>query len=212
MLVRYHMTREVRTFAPSTRALDALAQMRDLRIRFAPVVENGELVGVVTERDLLRKLPGSAAEEERRAGALILVSHAMSREIVSIGENEHIEAAARMMFEHKFSGLPVVEHDRLIGVLTTGDLLHTLMQNEAAKEGHRLTILLPSFGPGMDLAQLCIDAGLRVNSLLSHRVRAGAFLASVRVTGPWEAVEALLVRLRRDGAILVEGADLRETA
>ena len=96
--------------------------------------------------------------------------------------------------------------------LTTGDLLHTLMQNEAAKEGHRLTILLPSFGPGMDLAQLCIDAGLRVNSLLSHRVRAGAFLASVRVTGPWEAVEALLVRLRRDGAILVEGADLRETA
>jgi len=212
LLVRYHMTRSVRTFAPSTRAEDALEVMRKNKFRFAPVLEEGELVGTVAERDLLRKLPGSLAELERQAGELILVAHAMSRDIVSIGENDHVETAARLIREHRIDGLTVLDRGRLVGVLTTSDLLHTMMQNEATPDSHRLTVLLPPFGPGLDLARACIDAGLAVNTMMRHRSRGGAFLASVRVSGPWDAVERLIATLRDEGAILINGGEVRKSA
>jgi acetoin utilization protein AcuB len=215
MLVRYHMTTAVRTFSPSTRAADALAEMHADRFRFAPVVDGGRLVGVVTERDLVRKLPGTVSDAERRAAApdaIVLVAHAMTRQVLSIRPNAHVEDAARVMSDRKINGLPVVDGGILLGVITASDLLHTLIGNDAAQEGRRVTALLPPRGPGIDLAALCAGAGLRLNHLMRHRARGGAFLASLRVDGPDAAVERLLAALHAGGAMLVESVGVERAA
>jgi len=209
------MTRAVSAFSPGTRAQDALEEMRAGRFRFAPVQEGKALVGVVTEGDLLRLLPGSLAGEERQAerpdGAL-LVAHAMTRNVLPIGPNVHIEDAARIMFERRVNGLPVVEDGTLIGVITTTDLLRTLMENDAAYEGQRLTLILPERGPAVDLAALCAKAGLAIHGLMGHRSRGGAHLVSLRVGGREAAVESLLEALRRAGVVLVESGEAARRA
>ena len=215
MLVRYHMTRAVRSFAPGMRAQEALEEMRTERFRFGPVLDGDELVGVVTERDLLRLLPGSLAGEERQAArpdSALLVAHAMTRNVIPVGPNVHVEDAARILLERRINGLPVLENGALIGVITTSDLLRTLMENDGAREGQRMTLLLPASGPGLDLAKLCATAGLEIHGLMRHRAPSGGHLASLRVGGSQAAVEALLEALRRGGAVLVEGGEAARRA
>src|SRR5512142_705206 len=100
MLVSGRMTREVVTASPGTTLAEGLALMNEKRIRHLPVLQEGRLVGIVSDRDLRGAAPppGSLPEEERsRFLREHRVAEIMKREVVVVDANTAIEEAARMM-------------------------------------------------------------------------------------------------------------------
>jgi acetoin utilization protein AcuB len=128
MLVRDRMSRRVTTVRPEVRLSEAARLMRARKIRHLPVVDRaGRLVGMVTDRDLRQALfaPAVHAEAEDVLGVLeaLSVGDIMTRSVVRIRAAASIRDAARLMYERKLGALPVVERERLIGLITETDVL-----------------------------------------------------------------------------------------
>ena len=96
-------------------------------VRHMPVVTGGTLVGVVTERDLLRAslsaLSGAGSLERRAFLHAVEISRVMSHPPITIHPDASVEEAALMMAERKIGCLPVVEGEELVGMVTETDLL-----------------------------------------------------------------------------------------
>jgi len=97
------------------------------RVRHMPVVHGGKLVGVVSERDLLRASLSSltsVADDQRRAFLHVVeIARVMSSPPIVIDPDSPVEEAALVMAEHKIGCLPVLDGDDLLGMLTETDLL-----------------------------------------------------------------------------------------
>ena len=97
------------------------------RIRHIPVVEDGQLVGLLSERDLM----GAAATKifqlkQKRKSALIktvLIKDVMKKRVISVKPDTPIKAAAHLMADKKIGCVPVIENGELVGLLTTTDIL-----------------------------------------------------------------------------------------
>jgi acetoin utilization protein AcuB len=94
--------------------------------RRLPVTRNGEVIGMVTERDL-RQHTGYLESTK--------VNAAMSASVISVAPNSTVEEAARLMVKHKIGGLPVLENGKLVGIVTTIDMLRAFL--EVVEEFHR---------------------------------------------------------------------------
>jgi acetoin utilization protein AcuB len=126
--VRDWMTRRVVSIRPDARLGEAAALMRTRKIRHLPVVERGgRLVGVVTARDLRQALFAPSVRDGLENLRVVLDSLAvrdvMTRGVISVRAATSIREAARLMHERKVGALPVVERDRLVGLLTESDIL-----------------------------------------------------------------------------------------
>lgn len=122
------MTRSVSTLTPTQSLPLAEALMGLERIRHIPVVDDaGHLVGLVTHRDLLSARISALAplsDDERSTIELAVpVSKIMRREVWTIAPDALAVSAARILRDHKFGCLPVVEEGKLVGILTEADLL-----------------------------------------------------------------------------------------
>ena len=110
-------------------SVDALAKanslMRSYGFRRLPVVDDGQLVGIVTERDL-----------RAHAGHLknTRVNAVMRTSLVTVAPGDTVEEAARLMLKHKIGGLPVVANGILVGIVTTSDLLTAFLRVLQATE------------------------------------------------------------------------------
>jgi acetoin utilization protein AcuB len=133
MLVVERMTRSPVTVTGQTTVQQALDIIAERKLRHLPVLtDDGALVGIVSEKDLLR-----AGSDER-------VEDIMTREIVTTTEYTALEEAARIMTDHKISCLPVMRDEKLVGIITETDLFQLFMELLAAREeGVRLTLLVP---------------------------------------------------------------------
>ncbi|MEJ5186684.1 MAG: CBS domain-containing protein [Candidatus Geothermincolales bacterium] len=115
---------------------DTLRKAREtisrLNLRRFPVIENGRLVGIVTDRDVRQADISSAVVQERRYVEYILdriqVRGIMTPDPITVTPDTPLEEAARLILEHKIGGLPVVEGDRLVGIITETDLIRTLIK------------------------------------------------------------------------------------
>ena len=126
--VRHIMKRKVVTIAAGER----LSTVEDIMtlggVRHIPVVRGGTLVGVVTERDLLRtslsQLNAYGADARRAFLGGVQIERVMSSPAITIGPGDPVEDAARVMAERKIGCLPVVdEGDHFVGLVTETDLL-----------------------------------------------------------------------------------------
>jgi acetoin utilization protein AcuB len=133
MLVLERMTEDPVTITESATVGQALAIIDEKNVRHLPVLDElGSLVGILSERDLWR-----AAGEAS-------VSQVMTREVVTVTEYTALEEAARIMADHKISSLPVMRHDKLVGIITETDLFMIFLELLGAREkGVRLTMLVP---------------------------------------------------------------------
>jgi len=157
MLVRDIMTSPAIAIAPDTTLQDAYRTMQEKGIRHLPVVEEGRLVGVITDRDL-RLATSALAPSPFPPGSR--VSEVMCRAPLTADAIDPVEDAARIMRERKIGCLPVMDDARLIGIITGLDLLDALMRMTGVdKPSGRLEVRLPDH-PG-ELA--------RLTSFLSHR-------------------------------------------
>jgi CBS domain-containing protein len=110
---------------------DTLSTVEDImtlgHVRHMPVVHAGRLVGVVSERDLLRASLSSLTEfgmEERRAFLhAVEIARVMSTPPIVVHPDATVEEAARIMADRKIGCLPVVDGDELLGLLTENDVL-----------------------------------------------------------------------------------------
>ena len=121
MNVRDVMTPNPRTVAPDESIQNAARIMRDEDTGVVPVVENGRPVGLVTDRDIVIRAVADGAQLNRP------VSEICSGAIVSATPDMSTREAAQLMSDHQVRRLPVVENERLVGIVSIGDL--------AVKEG-----------------------------------------------------------------------------
>lgn len=138
------MAREIVTLSPDETAATALALCRERRIRHLPVLKEGRLVGIVSDRDLRSSTP--ALGDPARAAALqeVLVQDVMAREVVSILPDDPIEQAANTMRERRIGCLPVLDGDELVGIVTASDVMDALVYLVGAHEpGSRMEVAIP---------------------------------------------------------------------
>ena len=126
MIVSMWMTRDVVTVAPQTPVIEAAELMSARRIRRLPVMEAGQITGIVSARDILHAFPPDVnpfAVLAPPAGSTpVAVEHIMTRHPQTIEADAPIEAAAALMDEKKIGALPVVRAGKLAGLITESDI------------------------------------------------------------------------------------------
>ena len=128
--VRDIMTVEVTTLGRNDTLLLAKDIMNLGRVRHFPVVEDDELVGVVSQRDLYRASLGTVMQYGEKAQRAFLESVAVKEVMadpISISPDATVRDAARLMMEHKIGCLPVLKDSRLVGIVTETDMLQVVV-------------------------------------------------------------------------------------
>ena len=131
MRVKDRMHETVVTVEPETGLAEAWDLIAKHEIRHLPVVKSGRLVGIVTDRDLREAWPSQATSlavrEIRYKMDKVPVGEVMTSPVVTVGPKTPLSEATRLMQERRFGALPVVDGDRLVGILTETDLIETLV-------------------------------------------------------------------------------------
>jgi CBS domain-containing protein len=119
------------TVGPDEPVLDALRRMAETSVGAVMVMEHGNLVGIFTERDYARKVV-----LQGRSSATTPVRDIMTSPVQTVTPEHRARECMQMMSDHRFRHLPVVEHGTVMGVISIGDLLKTVIaeqQNEISQ-------------------------------------------------------------------------------
>jgi acetoin utilization protein AcuB len=131
MLVGARMTAQVFTVTAEHTIADALRLARTQRIRHVPVVDGERLVGLVTERDLRHAAPpmdSATGDELRDTINNKKVGQVMVTEVITATLGTPVEEAAKLLYENRIGCLPILDGERLVGILTESDLLRALVE------------------------------------------------------------------------------------
>jgi CBS domain-containing protein len=122
-----HKGSAVWSIAPDATVFDAIQLMADKNVGALPVVENGGLVGIISERDYTRKviLKGKSSKETP-------VKDIMTRELVTAQPGDSVTECMQVMTEKRVRHLPVVEGAKMIGLISIGDLVRRIISAQTA--------------------------------------------------------------------------------
>ncbi|HEY3474839.1 MAG TPA: CBS domain-containing protein, partial [Anaerolineales bacterium] len=138
MFVGERMSRPVICVSPEDPINEVLAMFRNEHIRRAPVMQEGKLVGIVSERDLLNASPSSATTlsvwEMNYLISKVKVRNVMTKKVITVDADTPIEEAARIMADKKIGGLPVVSNGKVVGMITETDLFKILLELMGARQ------------------------------------------------------------------------------
>jgi len=115
--VREAMTASVSSVSPSQSLADAAEVMKGEDVGSVPVVEEGRLAGIVTDRDIVTR-----AVAERRNPQAVRVEEIASHDLVTVEPERDLDEALALMACHKVRRLPVLEEGRLVGMLAQADI------------------------------------------------------------------------------------------
>jgi len=122
-----HKGSAVWSIAPNATVFDAIQLMADKNVGALPVVENGRLAGIISERDYTRKviLKGKSSKETP-------VRDIMTHELVTAGAGDSVTECMRVMTEKRIRHLPVMEGSKMIGLISIGDLVRRIISAQTA--------------------------------------------------------------------------------
>ena len=149
MTVGKRMTLIPITIQPDCSVAKARKIMQREKIHRLPVVDkSGTLKGIVTEKDLLKASPSAATSldvyEISELLASLTVDSVMTAEPITIDEDTTIEDAARTMSDNNIGGLPILQSQKLTGIITESDLFKIFIELFGARRsGIRATMLIP---------------------------------------------------------------------
>jgi acetoin utilization protein AcuB len=181
MLVSKRMTKDPVTVRPEDLLIQARLKMQKGNFRRLPVMSDGQLVGIVTDRDL-RQHVGLLDRTEVKA--------AMSKKLITVRLATTVEAAAQLLLKEKIGGLPVVEKGRLLGIITTSDILQAFLDVTGASEvtSTRIDFVLQEEGGGLaEASRIVSQEGGEVLSVGTYR-------------GTWGETPVCYLRLRSGDA------------
>ncbi len=115
--VRDAMTAEPRSAEPSQSLVEAAQVMKQEDVGSLPVVEGGRLLAVLTDRDIVVRAVAEGVDLQATR-----VGDVASREPVTVGPEEDLDEALRLMARHQVRRLPVVDEQRLVGMLAQADV------------------------------------------------------------------------------------------
>lgn len=166
MQVSNRMTKNPVTISSDTPVSEARDLMKKEHIHRLPVIdENDHLMGIITEKDILYASPSPATSldvyEMHNLMARLEVHSVMTKDVITAGADTALEDAARIMADNNIGGLPIVENNLLIGIITESDLFRVFVELFGAREkGIRITALMPEKrGELADLASAIAKAG-----------------------------------------------------
>jgi acetoin utilization protein AcuB len=165
MLVGERMSSPVITLVPEMPVAEALSLMKRSHIRRAPVLKNGLMIGIVSDKDLLNASPSAATSlsvwEMNYLLSKVAVKDVMSKKVLFVSEDTPIEEAARVMADNKIGGLPVMRGQAVVGMITETDLFKIFLEFMGAREpGVRVTAIISDRrGTLANLTRGIADAG-----------------------------------------------------
>lgn len=131
MKIKQWITHEVVTIEPETSVREAFGKMKSLGIRHLPVVREGKLLGMVTDRDLRRPKISDVFktwEELYQISDDIQVEDVMTTPVVTVHEEDTVQKAAQLMVDKRIGGLPVLNADgKLAGIIVESDILRAFV-------------------------------------------------------------------------------------
>jgi acetoin utilization protein AcuB len=206
------MSRNVITVPPHEKIIEAFELMQGRGIRHLPVVEDGELKGLVTDRDIrLALIPSPLSTPEDRMyhlGALERVDEIMTADLITVAPSTTIEEAAKLMAKYKIGAVPVVAQGKLVGILTETDILYVFIEMlETIQSSSRIDVVLGDKQSALDeVYRLLQDSHAKVLSVsMSPEETAGSPIYSFRVQRT--PVEPLVHKLERAGYRVVQALE-----
>jgi CBS domain-containing protein len=122
-----HKGSAVWSIAPNAMVFEAIQLMADKNVGALPVVENGKLVGIVSERDYTRKviLKGKSSKDTP-------VRDIMTQELMTAHSTDSVSECMRVMTDKRVRHLPVMEGSKMIGIVSIGDLVRRIISAQTA--------------------------------------------------------------------------------
>jgi CBS domain-containing protein len=121
--VREAMTENPRSIGASASVVEAAKLMREEHIGSLPITDDEKLVGMITDRDITTRVVAEAADPKTTS-----VEEVYSRDLISVEPDQDLDEALQLMARHQVRRLPVVENDRLVGIVAQADI--ALAENE----------------------------------------------------------------------------------
>ncbi|MGD8388329.1 MAG: CBS and ACT domain-containing protein [Desulfobacteraceae bacterium] len=219
MLVKNWMNKDIITVDANESMLDAINLLKKHDVLMLPVMRNGELVGVVTDRDLKRASASDATTLEVHELLYILskikIKDIMSRPVITVPFDYTLEETAEILLNHKISSAPVVDHDgQLIGTITQTDLFRAMLSVTGLKKrGVQFAFQLED-RPGSikEVADIIRKYGGRIASIMSSYEQSpeGQRRAYIRMYGVDRSQLTELIKELKAKATLLYMVDHRE--
>jgi acetoin utilization protein AcuB len=212
MLVNNWMSKEVITVNADDTMQNAIYILQEQNIKMLPVMDDANLVGIITDRDLKKASPSDATTLDMHE-LLFLISKIKVRDLMkepvyTVRPDDTVEEAAALLLEKKISGLPVLdENDRLVGIITRSDIFRVLLSlSGLGKKGIQFAIRIKDM-PGIikEVRELIHEHGGRTASILSSSDNApdGFLNFYFRIYQiDRQKLQSLLDRIREKGLLL----------
>jgi acetoin utilization protein AcuB len=153
LLMQDWMKQKVLTLGPEASAFEALRLCRERRIRHIPVVKDERLVGIISDRDLRDASPPLGDPDRVSTMKEIRLEDVMTREVITTHPEDTIVHAAREMYERQIESLPVVDEEKLLGIVTSSEVMRALIAVIGVHEPGHSRIAVQTLKPG-DLAEV----------------------------------------------------------
>ena len=174
MLVKKWMSKTVITADVNDGMNKVMNLMKEHAIGMVPVMKNGKLVGIVTDRDLKRASASDATTLEVHELLFLIskikVKDIMTKDPIAVPFDFTVEETAEVLLKNRISGAPVVDHDgRIVGTITKGDLFRVLISlTGVGKRGIQFALQVEDLpGTIKDVADIIRHYGGRMVSILS---------------------------------------------
>ena len=126
--VRDAMTEDPRSIGASASVVEAARLMREEHIGSLPIIDNEQLVGMITDRDITTRVVAEAADPK-----LTSVGDVYSQDLISVEPESDLEEALLLMARHQVRRLPVVDNGKLVGIVAQADIALTENEKKSGK-------------------------------------------------------------------------------
>ncbi|MFJ8245825.1 acetoin utilization AcuB family protein [Peribacillus asahii] len=175
MIVEKMMTKNVMTLAPTDTIYSALLLINEKKIRHIPIVDqNNYLIGLVSDRDLRDATPSIFRTEEFKEDLYKPISSIMKTNIISGHPLDFVEEIGAIFCENNISCLPIVKEKKLVGIITSSDLLQAFIELTGVnKPGSQIEIKIPD-KPGIlhDIYGIFKKRNVNIHSVLIYPEKA----------------------------------------
>ena len=189
MAVKDFMTRKVVYISPNTTIAHAADMMREQKLHRLPVIENDQLVGLVTEGTIAEASPSKATSLSIYEMNYLLnktkVGDVMIRDVVTISQFASLEDATYLMLKNKIGILPVVDNEQLYGVSTDRDIFKAFLEVSGyGEEGVRLRFVTENkVGVLEQIIRLLVEENLNISNTVNIPRKDGKVVIEVQLAG-----------------------------